>query len=114
MKPVRSTLHECREHVMARKEFKGSNIWGEWHGDKRYIVYSYGYHFPMWVYESATGQWYGNKDKYSRSTSKHQTMSRPYIPDGGMIWFDAYDMRVIADYGYTGLVYRRLTGKRAA
>ena len=42
-----------------------------------YIVYSWGTHFPMWVYDGDLNQWFGNSDRYSRSTSKHQSLSRP-------------------------------------
>ena len=44
-----------------------------------YIVYSYGYHFPMWLYDRQTAQWFGNADKYSRTTSKHQSQTRPNV-----------------------------------
>ena len=42
-----------------------------------YAVYSYGNHFPMYVYDNDTGQWFGNTGKYSPTTTKHQTMFRP-------------------------------------
>jgi len=55
-------------------KFEGSNTFSEWDGEV-YIVYSYGYHFPMFVY--INGNWYENSDKYSVSTSKQQTQCRP-------------------------------------
>ena len=68
-----------------REEFKGSNLFGEWDGASDYfdisdtytpyIVYSYGRHFPIYLY--LNGIWYENTDKYSVSTSKHQTQARP-------------------------------------
>ena len=68
-----------------REEFKGSNLFGEWDGASDYfdisdtytpyVVYSYGRHFPIYLY--LNGVWYENTDKYSVSTSKHQTQARP-------------------------------------
>ena len=61
-----------------RQEFKNHNetAWGEWR-DNLYIVYSYGQHFPMYVYDEQADRWYGNRDKFSRTTTRHQTNSQP-------------------------------------
>jgi len=84
--------------VTDRKEFKGSNLFGEWDnvwdwlGNKTpntpYVVYSYGRHFPIYVW--LLGVWYENTDKYSVSTSKHQTQARP---DADTVKVDAKTMR---------------------
>lgn len=57
------------------ENFIGSNTFGEWKSRTCYAVYSYGYHFPMYV--NVNGVWYENSDKYSSSTSKQQTQLRP-------------------------------------
>jgi len=44
-------------------------------GKEIYVVYSYGYHFPMYIYKN--GMWFGNKDKYSQTTSCHQSKAMP-------------------------------------
>jgi len=107
---------DARPYVQRRKDFKGSNIFslrystaqdGEW-----YVVCSYGRHFPMWIYTH--GQWFGNSDKYSVSTSKHQSQTRP-VSDGTQIhWLDTDHMVYLADYGYTALVTNRLKGSKVA
>lgn len=62
------------EYVRTTSEFKGSNTWGQMeHGS--YVVYSYGYHYPMFVFKN--GKWYENSDKYSVTTSKHKSILRP-------------------------------------
>ena len=76
---------DCASYVTKREEFKGSNLFGEWDGASDYfdisdtytpyVVYSYGRHFPIYLY--LNGVWYENTDKYSVSTSKHQTQARP-------------------------------------
>jgi hypothetical protein len=60
--------------VNSKQDFKGSNTFAETKNNK-YVVYSYGYHFPMYAF--INGQWYGNSNKYSSSTSKHQSQTRP-------------------------------------
>jgi hypothetical protein len=54
--------------------------------DDMYVAYSWGTHFPMYVYDYASRSWFGNDDKYSRSTSKHQTYARPDVAD--ISWVD--------------------------
>ena len=66
------------EYTTDKDEFRGSNTFAEWHEGK-YVVYSYGRHFPMYVYKASTQTWYENKDKYSVSTSKQQTQLRPNL-----------------------------------
>ena len=68
------------EYTSKLVEFKGNNTFSEWKKEGCYVVYSYGYHFPMYVYKR--GEWYENSDKYSVSTSKQQTQLRPYCTDG--------------------------------
>ena len=68
--------YKCSELVNKKIEFRASNIFSEHiKKDKLYIVYSYGYHFPMYVKYKNT--WYENSDKYSISTSKQQSQARP-------------------------------------
>jgi len=42
-----------------------------------YIVYSYGEHFPMYVYDHHVEMWFGNSDSNSRTTNRHLTLARP-------------------------------------
>lgn len=59
------------------KNFKGSNLEGI-NENNLYIVYSYGLHFPLYIFDKSIKQWYENIDRYSVTTSKHRTISRPY------------------------------------
>ena len=77
----------ARAFVQKAEPFQGSNLFGEydhveeWEGvigwQNPYVVYSYGYHFPMFIFLS--GQWFENSDKYSVSTSKHQSQAHPMM-----------------------------------
>lgn len=64
------------EHLVT---FKGSNTFGQTEHNGVYKVYSYGLHFPMYAYKE--GRWYFNKERYSMSTSRHQSQLKPYCSD---------------------------------
>ena len=75
---------DASQYVNKCEEFKGSNTFAEmnineYYKEKAnlYVVYSYGYHFPMYVFDYTTREWYANSDKYSPTTSKHQSQCRP-------------------------------------
>lgn len=112
------TNHECVVYMGKREPFsnKGGSIYGQTfytydensgcEEDKvSFAVFSYGRHFPMYVYDYATQRWYGNKDKYSRTTSKHQTLMRPRIVED---WYDTDTLSAIASRGIVKVVERRL------
>ena len=74
------------KYIDRLEEVKGSNIFAENSAtlsdnpetdDNLYIVYSYGWHFPMYIHCRQSNLWYGNSSKYSVSTSKHQSQARP-------------------------------------
>jgi hypothetical protein len=106
----------CRPLVEAREEFQGSNLWGVWHDstltesiDKQYVVYSWGHHFPIYIYTDRCNLWFGNKDKYSQSSTKHQAMARPRDVEIHML--SRSSMCTLAKVGYTEIVRLRLLGK---
>jgi hypothetical protein len=65
---------KCQPFVDRCEPFEGSNLSGVKISDKIYVVYSYGY-YPLWA--RIDGQWYGQKDKYSTTTSCHTSASKP-------------------------------------
>jgi hypothetical protein len=110
---------KCRPLVEAREPFQGSNLWGGWHdstlvesNDRQYVVYSWGHHFPIYIYDEVTQQWFGNADRFSQSTTRHQWLARPL--DVEIHWLHTHPMSVLAVCGYTELVKRRLLGRIAA
>ena len=70
----RTANKDAYSYTENKYEFKGSNTFAE-KNEGTYAVYSYGYHFPLYVFKNDT--WYENSDKYSVSTSKHKTQLRP-------------------------------------
>jgi hypothetical protein len=110
-----TTLREAGRLVRYRDEFTGNNVYGRWHSSdadhlperhRRYVVYSYGTHFPMYIYDEDTGSWFGNIDKYSVTTSRHQTTCHP--PEVHY-WYDTGMMQKIATFGLIPTVQARLT-----
>ena len=71
---MRTANFKMSEPISNLEEFSGSNVFSEYK-DKKYIVYSYGYHYPMYIYMN--GKWVGNSTKYSVTTSKHMTQAYP-------------------------------------
>ena len=89
---MRVANKNASKYVNELKEFKGSyNRYGkhnasifaenesafDMYGEDLYVVYSYGYHFPMYIYDRQAGIWIGSSDRHSSSTSKHQSQCRP-------------------------------------
>lgn len=72
----RTTMKQAASLVAAKKAFKASSVFAE-NKNNLYIVYSYGYHWPLFVYEYETSTWYENQDKFSPTTSKHASQLRP-------------------------------------
>ena len=93
----RITGREMGTYVSRRKEFDNSkkSCYARWaniqvrhydeHGEDKledtyerlYIVYSYGEHYPMFIYSEAANMWFGNSTRYSKTTSKHWGQAHP-------------------------------------
>jgi hypothetical protein len=119
-KQVRVPNHNCREYVHHQIPFQGSNLFAEWRTDNHadtqeqqeqqewYVVFSYGEHFPIYVYIPATNTWYANNDKYSRSTTRHQSQARPLNTTAPLHWLSADRMKLLAHSGYAALAKLRV------
>mgnify|MGYP006445013417 CR=1 FL=1 len=101
---------DARSAVQYLKEFQGSNTEGVWNSPltdddtMQYVVYSYGTHWPMFIYEN--GRWYENGGKYSKTTSKHHNQLHPHTETEIR---SAEDMRLIAKRGVVGLMQTKLS-----
>ena len=56
--------------------FVANNLEGKTLENGDYVVLSYGY-YPIWFWCKRTNKWYGNKDKFSVTTAKHISQTRP-------------------------------------
>ena len=110
----------ARQYVNELKDFKGSYNKNATHNASifasnikcylckgLYIVYSYGYHFPMYIYDKQTGIWVGSKDKYSSSTTRHQSDCRPSAEI--KCWLDTADE--MTEYIKCGSMMRYMESK---
>ena len=94
---AKTTLKEMQAEVNGRREFEGNSVFAK-AGTSFYTVYSYGYHFPMYVYDYAIGKWIGNKDKYSVTTSKHQGKCHPHEVEFWLTTKELKDMLNMAGF----------------
>lgn len=99
---------KARAYVQGLELFKGSNTWSEWYEQgmgndivKRYVVYSYRYNFPLFIYEPLSDTWYENSTKYSRTTTKHKTQLHPCVRTTPLC---LEDMQVVQREGSVGLI----------
>lgn len=76
----------------------------------RYVVYSYGTHWPLAVYEyfrdePNKGVWYLNEDRYSRTTSRHANLTRQGIGYGTpVVPVNAQGALAVAEAGTAALM----------
>ena len=94
MVTIKTSNKDCRMLVDALEPFKANNLFAENAGSRFYVVYSYGYHWPLWVYDREAREWIGTDSKYSVSTSRHQSLSRP-SGSGGCKLFHIEHLKVL-------------------
>jgi hypothetical protein len=93
----RITNVTARKYVQERRPFHGGNLYGEWRYG-RYVVTSYGDHFPLFIWEEGT--WYENIEKITVTTTKHRTQAHPHEDTLPMT---CKDMVVIMNHGIVGV-----------
>ena len=73
-----ATLNEAVGLVKSKKEFEAGNVFAvDYPTTGYYVVFSYGLHWPLFIYDYAKKQWYGNSDKCSATTSRHYSKLNP-------------------------------------
>ena len=76
MRPDKIVNQEAREYVENMIDFIGNNLSGLTMSNGDYLVSSFGY-YPIWYYDKREKKWYGNTDKFSVTTAKHSSQTRP-------------------------------------
>jgi hypothetical protein len=116
MASPRIATRDVRPYVQNRQPFfnHSESLWGEWHKtynpfhtdhDEVYVVYSYRPSWPLFVYDPATGDWYENEERISRTTSKHRTCAHP-LTDTVLVSREV--LRSISARGMAGAVVARM------
>lgn len=103
----RVSNNKCRPYVTERKQFQGSNLYGIYPINDVYTVYSYGDHFPLFIYTE--GRWFENSDGYSSSTTRHKSHTRPTATTNTTL-LPTDHMRHLASHGYQSLAKERVMG----
>ena len=110
--PTRVNNNQARQYVERKEPFEASNTFAEWENGF-YVVYSYGYHWVMFVYDSEADLWFENTDKYSRTTSRHHSQLKPYNIQ--MTPMEAHEIAALAQAGsFKDYTVRRLQGRKVA
>ena len=60
---------DARQYVARKTPFKANNSAGL-HRDNLYVVYSYGPHWPLLVFDKAAGVWIENSERYQGQTTR--------------------------------------------
>lgn len=96
---IRTSNRDARQYVQSRTTFCGSNIYAaNYPARELYVVYSYGAHWPMWVYSHAHKVWIGNKDKPpSASTSRHTNQTHPLTDVAA--YLPVHQLHILIDFG---------------
>ena len=73
-----ATLDEAVGLIKGKKEFEAGNVFAvDYPTTGYYVVFSYGLHWPLFIYDYKKKQWYGNSDRYSVTTSRHYGKLNP-------------------------------------
>jgi hypothetical protein len=105
---------DARRSVQDLKVFKGSNTWGEWYETNyvgsneiiaNYVVYSFRYTWPLFVFDNLAQVWYENVDAFSQTTKKHKTQLHPLC---NTIPLNVEDMRIVVREGGVGLISKEM------
>jgi len=105
------TNRDMGKVVGERTEFNNSKRscfarWEDVSGERMYIVFSYGVHWPLYIFHESTSTWYGNETRYSAPTTRrHSTLACPR--SSNIKWLDVDDMIDIATFGLVGTIQRK-------
>jgi hypothetical protein len=95
---------KARSFVQSKQPFEGSNLFAK-QVDDRYVVYSYGFHWPLFIYTH--DKWFENEDKFSKTTAKHKTQTHPLKPT---IPLPVDWMLQLVEGGYPAIAKERVLG----
>lgn len=96
--------YNVRTAVQNHEEFDANNIFSRWEETPTgamYVVYSYGLHYPMFIYVPDIDHWFSNSTKYSRTTSKHRSQAHPLVGEGDITGWSTDKMTTLLRDGYS-------------
>lgn len=75
------TRQQARPYVQKKHPFRTSNgqLYALWPTPNIYVVYSYGEHWPLFVWDAAASRWLENEDRHSSTTTtRHRSYAHPH------------------------------------
>lgn len=87
------------DDVAQLKPFRDANKYAiNTDNGRLYVVYSYGPHWPLLMFDRLTGWWWANEDKYSVTTTRHMSQCRPYtVPSDEFRYVSAASLRGVIE-----------------
>ena len=84
MKARRVPNREVRKYVEQCFPFNNSNntLFGDWKRNL-FVVWSYGSHWPLFIYDPASDKWFENITPSSPTTSRHRSQAAPWRDANG-------------------------------
>jgi hypothetical protein len=73
---MRTPNKRARDYILGKENILGHNLYAYWRPGI-YCVFSYRESYPIQIYDKEKDIWYINNEKYSRTTSRHQSIARP-------------------------------------
>ena len=73
---ARISNSEASSYAENHQPFKGNQLEAKNLENGDYVILSYGY-YPIWYWNKKDNKWYQNKDKFSQTTARHISASRP-------------------------------------
>lgn len=118
MKQVLTTLSEICKYVCKKQAFRTPSVkgleggyvqrcYGTWGTNNTYTCFSYGTHWPMFVYDADAKRWVGNADHGSRTTNKYTRAIAYALVKAGVhdiLWLPGEDVKCVSSRGISGLV----------
>jgi hypothetical protein len=95
---TRISNSEASSYAENHQPFRGNNLEAKTLENGDYVVLSYGY-YPIWYWNKKENKWYQNKDKFSQTTARHITASRP-----------TYDAQVVTRNEMDNMMAKSLEG----
>lgn len=111
IKEVKGVINTAmRKLVGSKTPFVNGNktCFAEYTSNGCYVVYSYGKHYPVLIWEPVTKMWFVNEDRNSRTTNRHKSLCRPY--NTTMYDLSTTAMKRLSYEGYNYLVAQRILG----
>jgi len=110
---VKIANKDARKYVQNRIAFDGSNLFARYATDNLYVVYSYGFHFPMYIWDNTCGIWLRNITEKSASTARQYNECCPDLPEHMTDYSVADMVSIVYAKGLVGAIKQRvLTGEK--